>query len=101
MSQKEWLAHLEWRSALLIIAGARVGYQWWSHVVVAGLLDSQMIVQGPKQPLSRLFDGYFQISLPKEIILPLLLPVNESCNSNLQIQVERQVKTSWQCNCFI
>lgn len=73
VSQKEWFARLE-RS------NCAVDYCWYRcgvpvlvpHVVFAGLLASQVIVHlGPMQPLSRLFDGYFQISLPKKIIFIL------------------------------
>lgn len=97
VSQKGWFAHLEWSSCT-------GDYYWYRsgvpvvvpHVVVAGLLVSQMIVQGthaaPFQVIWWIFPNFLTQG---NYFYPLLLAVNESRSSNLQIQFEHQTKTSW------
>lgn len=97
VSQKECFACLEERNCA-------VDYCWYRcgvpvvvpHVVVAGLLVSLVIVQGTHAAPFQIIWWIFPNFLTKgNYFYPLWLPVNESCNSNLQIQVEHQTKTSW------
>lgn len=76
---------------LLAIAGVDVGNRWWSHsCAVPRPLISQMIVQGihatPLQMICRMFPTF--LTQGNYFYPHLRLPVNESCSSNLRIQVE-------------